>query len=391
MRQGVAIIGASVRCLTLIKYLEKFGNDGFVAGIYDLIPQRSQFIINEHNLAQAKVYDSLDGAVNDPGVGAVFVGTPDNAHVEPTLATLKAGRNVYCEKPLSSTLADCDTIISEAKRAKGVFYMGMNLRHAPFYEKMHGLVSSGRLGKVLTIEANEYYSGGRTFFRRWNRFRKISGGLWVTKACHDFDILNWFAGGNPRQVFAYSNLSLYKPIPNGGPYCRVCSIKDTCPDYYDTNKPENPLDDKLRTLTENATGHYRDVCLYNSEKDTFDNGIAILDYENDIRATYTLNVVSARTTRQLRLLGTKGMAEGDMDEGRISFWDRFTRERTDFNLAGHVDSSHFGADDKVYANFFRCCRTGEHPTTNWCDGRLAVKIGLAVRESADTGKPVKLR
>ena len=92
----------------------------------------------------------------------------------------------------------------------------MNLRHAPVYETLHEMVSDGRLGKVLTIEAGEHYYGGRTFFRRWNRLRRYGGGLWVTKGCHDFDLLNWFAGGSPVRVFATSNLSHYKPVPGAG-------------------------------------------------------------------------------------------------------------------------------------------------------------------------------
>ena len=76
---------------------------------------------------------------------------------------------------------------------------------------------AGKLGKLLTIEANEYYFGGRSYFRRWNRLREFGGGLWITKACHDFDLINWFAGGKPRRVFAMSNLSYYKPMDGAGP------------------------------------------------------------------------------------------------------------------------------------------------------------------------------
>ena len=53
----------------------------------------------------------------------------------------------------------------------------------------------------------------------------------------------------------------------------------------------------------------KDICLYNSDKDTFDNGMAIIDYHNDIRASYAVNVVSSRNTRQMSLTGTEGAAQ----------------------------------------------------------------------------------
>ena len=109
----------------------------------------------------------------------------------------------------------------------------------------------------------------------------------------------------PKNVFAVSSLSHYNFIEGAGPNCRGCRIKNSCPDFYDIDNPEKsywPKDwDQLGKITEEATGQPRDMCVYNSDKDTFDNGMAIVEYDNDIRTTYTVNVVSARDTRQMRL------------------------------------------------------------------------------------------
>ena len=50
------------------------------------------------------------------------------------------------------------------------------------------------VGRVLTVQADEFYDGGRGYFRRWNRLRSEGGGLWLTKASHDFDLLYWLSG-----------------------------------------------------------------------------------------------------------------------------------------------------------------------------------------------------
>lgn len=380
-----------MRSSMMATYLQEYPEQGYVTGYYDLVPQRAQLLIDKHELKDTVIYPSLKAAVTDPKVSAVFIGTSDSAHRRPVVEALKAGKHVYCEKPMAITLRDCDAIMAAATAANSVFYLGMNLRHGPVHEKLHEIMTNGELGRILTIEANEYYVGGRTYFRRWNRLRKFGGGLWITKACHDFDLLNWFAQGRPSRVYATSSLSHYKPIEGAGPCCRQCAIKAACKDFYDIDNPPNKLWDELGEISEKVSGHPRDLCLFNSDKDTFDNGIAVVDYANDIRATYTCNVVSARSTRQMRLMGTEGSAEGDMEEGTITVWKRFSDEKRSIDLSDQVKSSHGGADVRILSDFFHCCRTGEKPRSSWADGRASLEVGLAATRSCDTGKPVILK
>jgi len=392
---GMAVVGASIRSEVIFDYLKSNPSQGFITGVYDLIPSRGKYLIEEYQADQAVVYESLGQALEDDRVEAVFIGTPDYAHVEPVTAALKAGKHVYCEKPMAITIEDCESIIDVAKDARSIFYLGMNLRHCPVHEKLHEVLTSGQLGELLTIEANEYYFNGRTYFRRWNRLREFGGGLWLTKACHDFDLLNWVAGGKPTRVFATSNLSYYKPRPDAGTHCRICPIKDKCPDFYDIENPEKTYWHKswaeLARMTEEETGQMQDICLYNSDKDTFDNGIAVVDYNNDVRATYTVNVVSARQTRQMRLMGTEGSAEGDVDDGKVTVWKRYSEDKVVHDLSEQMNSTHNGADVRIFADFFHCCQTGEKPRSSWADGRLSVQLALAARDSADTGSPIEIK
>jgi predicted dehydrogenase len=387
---GVSIIGASNRTGAVLRYFKKVPESVQVVGIYDLIPGRTRHMLDKFCDGSGKVYTSLQEAVTDPEVSAVFVCTPDWAHVESVGAALAAGKNVFCEKPLATTLEDCDQIIDASRNAKGIFYLGMNLRHAPVYEKTYELLQQGLLGKVLTIEANEHYYGGRTYFRRWNRLRQYGGGLWITKACHDFDILNWLAGGNPERVYARCNLSHYIPNPEASSHCRFCKLKDKCPDFYNINTANDEWD-QLAKIDEEASGKMSDLCLFNSDKDTFDNGIALIDYDNDIRATYTVTVVTARRTRQILLTGTEGSAHADLETGLVTYWKRHCDDKKIFDFTAEMKSSHGGADDKIYADFLDCCRSGRAPRSNWFDGRLSVQVGLAATQSSDTGMPVLLK
>jgi predicted dehydrogenase len=387
---GIAIIGASHRSSALFDFTKQYGKVAFVTGLYDLIPERASCLIDHYAAKDVVIYKSMHEAIHDPRAEAIFIGTPDSQHVEPAVMALEAGKHVYCEKPMAITLEDCDKIINAAKNANSVFYLGMNLRHGPFHEKIHQIITSGQLGKVLTIEANEYYGGGRSYFRRWNRLRKFGGGLWITKSCHDFDLLNWLAGAKPKSVYASSNLSFYTKKPEGGMSCRECPIKGTCSDYYDIMKPELPLQNKLLEITEKTTGLPRDLCLFNSEKDTFDNGMALVEYENDIRATYTVSVVSGRNTRELRVQGTLGSLEGDIEEGIIKIWPRYSQEVLTVDVRDMMNSSHEGADDRIFMDFFNCCCTLSKPRSSWADGRLSLELALAATRSCDEGQLIKV-
>ena len=389
-RIGVSVIGASNRSSMIFRHLKDHPEEGFIAGVYDLIPAKARCVLDHHGLKDARVYESLAQAVGDGQAQAAFVAPTDCAHAECAIAALEAGRHVFCEKPMALTIEDCDAIIRAAQGARGILYVGMNLRHSPVHAALHELLAGGKLGKLLTIEANEYYYDGKTYFRRWNRLRKFGGGMWLTKACHDFDLLNWMAGGRARKVLACSSLSYYKPQAGAGTHCRACPIASTCPDYFDIQTRKSWLVTQLAALTEQASGVAQDICLYNSDKDTFDNGIAVVEYDNDVRATYTVNVVSARDTRQMRLMGTEGAAEGDMATGMVTYWRRHTKETTVQDVREKMKSGHGGSDGSIMADFFRCCRTGDRPKSSWREGRACVQVGLAATASCDTGQAVTI-
>jgi predicted dehydrogenase len=384
----VAIIGAGARAIAFCKFLAENPNQAELVAIIDYNLEKANFLNTYFNL-KATVADDYD-VLRD--AQAVLIITPDYAHVAPTCAALKMGKHVYIEKPLATTIEDCDKIAEAAAQSKSMCYLGFNLRHHPVNERIHSLIVKNELGKVTTIEANEYYYGGRTYFRRWNRLVKYGGGLWLTKACHDFDLLKWLSGGNTKSVYAVSNLSYYKHRDGAGPRCRDCRLAESCPDFYDVKKPlEDWFDETWRQLQHkmDQSGELApDICLYNSDKDTFDNGITVVEFDNDIRATYTVNVLAARCTRQVRVVGTEAMIEADLEYGTILLTRRHTHETLKIDLSEQTKGTHGGADFSILSDFFKICRQGGIPRSSIEDGRSAVQMSLAARKSAETGSRV---
>jgi predicted dehydrogenase len=389
----VVIIGTGARAIAFCKFIADEPKMVKLIAVVDVNMRKAQVLIDRFNLV-ADVSDDVEKTIRRDDIDAVMISTPDYAHVLPAILALQMNKHLYIEKPLATTLEACDAIIEAARNSKAICYLGFNMRHIVLYEKIHSFVQEGMLGKITTIEANEWYYGGKSYFRRWNRFRKYSGGLWLTKACHDFDIINWIAGGRPISVYAVCNLSCYKLIPGAGPRCRDCAIRQTCPDFYDINKPlDNWFDEiwrQLQLTMEQDGSAAPDICLFNSEKDTFDNGMALIEYDNDVRASYTVNVVASRNTRQIRVNGTEGMVEGDIEEGWLRVVQRHTGKVSEYDLDNDIKGTHFGADEKIFTDFFKICNNGGQPRSGLLNGRVAVQISVAAQESCDKAMRISL-
>ncbi len=392
-KMKIAIVGAGGRTTTFLNYFSQHPSEGEVVGISDVIPEKAELLLKYYKI-NAQVFKDTEKMLDTVKPDAVIICTPDFAHVEPSVLALKQKIHVLCEKPMSTTLEDCDKIIEAAKKSSAIFYLGFNLRHGPVHATVHEVITSGRLGKITTIEANEYYYGGKTYFRRWNRFQKFGGGLWITKACHDFDLLNWMAGADPASVYATASLSHYKANPQGAEQCRHCQIQHECPDFFDvfTTQPSEweQVWKEVRMTTEKNGGEPADLCLFNAKKDTFDNGIAVVNYKNDIRATYTVNVLASRSSRQMRVIGTDGMLEADMEHGSIEVIERHSGRKHTYDLREMIAGGHGGADDRMIKDFLHTCHLGKKPKCGWSEGRLAVEVALAARESCRRGSVVKL-
>ncbi len=360
-------------------------------GVCDQVAETAHRVANTiGNNVQA--YTDVDTCLRNSACDAVFVCTPDGTHADVVIPALEAGAYVFVEKPLDITLDACRKILDADRKAGGRTSVGFNLRLAPVYVTLRDKIQSGLIGQPLTIEACEFYSGGRTYFRRWNRLRSAGGGLWITKACHDFDILYWMAGTNPVRVAAFSELTHYVPKPAASLHCRDCALADDCPDAYE-HTPYGPELAEAKAAMERATGERPDLCLFNSDKDTFDHGTATVQFENGVTASYTVNVVASFTRREIRVSGTDGCLEGNLGTGSVLFTKRDSNEQQTIDLTAEGSGGHGGGDDYLLSSFAEfVCGQNEHRIVRPEEATVAVSMGLAAREAADSGTvvPVEL-
>ena len=117
-----------------------------------------------------------------------------------------------------------------------------NYRYAPKHQKIKELLMAGEIGKVTSVDFSWYLDTrhGADYFRRWHRLRSKSGSLWVHKATHHFDLINWWLDADPVQVSAFGSLQNYgKSGPFRHTTCRGCPHQAKCPYYWDITKDKN--------------------------------------------------------------------------------------------------------------------------------------------------------
>lgn len=396
----LAIAGMGLRGVSMAGAILRGTFDVEVVALADRIQARAELTRDHYGLS-VPVFDDAERCLEEVRPEALAVYTPDVHHEAPAVAALRRNVHVYCEKPMATTLESCDRMIAAAEAGSAVFYMGHNMRLSPFFHTIHQIVSSGEIGEVLTLETDEYYHGGRTYFRRWNRLMGVGGGLWVTKSVHDFDMMTWLAGGEPVSVYAVGGRKVFQPRRGAAARCRDCSLRWECDDYQtprgllvgDPNSDEQVrFWERWQQLGEDDGYLPNDACLYRSDIETLEYGIATVAFANGACATYTMNCV---TTPQLSgrwtmILGSRGALRADPLTQQIHLSFRGAKAPRVYDVSGLAQGGHGGADERALAGFVQSCRTGAPPIASCVDGRRAVQMGLAAQRSMEQGAVVHL-
>ena len=180
--------------------------------------QRAQELADQYG---TKAYGSYQELLADPQIEAVSVLTPNFTHAEITIAALKAGKHVLCEKPMAVTLQDCEAMVQTAEQTGKKLMIGQNQRLTPAHQKARELLCSGAIGDVITFRTSFSHSGadnwsvdGRnSWFMDKNRSHF---GAMADLGVHKTDLMIYLLG--QRVVKASAVLgTLQKKYPDGTP------------------------------------------------------------------------------------------------------------------------------------------------------------------------------
>lgn len=131
-----------------------------LAGYYDLNQARAVELAKEFG---GKAYASYQDLLADKDIEAVSVCTANTSHAEITIAALKAGKHVLCEKPMATTLQDCEAMVQTARDTQRFLMLGHNQRLAKAHVKARQLIRDGLIGDIVSFRTTFGHGGPETW------------------------------------------------------------------------------------------------------------------------------------------------------------------------------------------------------------------------------------
>ena len=131
-----------------------------LTGLYDLNQQRAKDLAEKYG---CRSYESIEDMLADPEIDAVSVCAANHVHAEITIAALKAGKHVLCEKPMATKLKDCQMMVDTAEQMGKKLMIGQNQRFAKAHVEARKLIQRGDIGNVLTFKTTFGHGGPETW------------------------------------------------------------------------------------------------------------------------------------------------------------------------------------------------------------------------------------
>jgi UDP-N-acetylglucosamine 3-dehydrogenase len=213
----VGIIGAGK--IVRVRHLPEtqMNPNAEVSAICDVVKSRAEELAKKTN---CKAYSDYRQMLLDPDIDAVIVAATNTTHAEMTVAALKAGKHVMCEKPMATTLDESQAMLTAAREMGMQLMIAHNQRLEPANIKAREIVQSGKLGRILSFTSVfghpgcEYWAidGDDTWF-----FKNDIAGLGVLGdlAVHKLDLMRFILEDNYSEVMAMMG-TLAKTYPDGG-------------------------------------------------------------------------------------------------------------------------------------------------------------------------------
>lgn len=372
-RVNVGVIGCGFRIKEVVRHMAM--HSGFreveIIQVFDPDPEYGK-IIRDEWAADLEFVSSYEEILNNPEIDWVMIGSWNCCHAEQVIAAFKAGKHVFCEKPLATTFEDCVAMRNAWKESGRQFVIGFTLRYSPHYRKIKEQVAAGTIGDLISFEFNETigFDHGGYIMGGWRGDRAKAGTHLLEKCSHDIDLVNWIVGSAVSRAASFGGLNFFIPenekhmarlgtSPNGkSAYMAHCG-----------GRMKNP---------------------FTGEKSIIDNQVAILEYTNGVRATFHTNCNAAILERRMYLCGTEGTLRADVIQGKIEV-RRIGYDAETETICSNTCNSHGGGDEVLGKELLDCMVNGTEPVSSLDDGFRAAITCFAVDDAMDSGAVVDLQ
>jgi len=399
-KRRYAIVGTGVRAIGMWgrPILRDYGDIVDLVGLCDINPLRVE-VAKRQMGATCPTFTNFDDMLAKARPDLLMVTTVDAFHSQYLVRAMERGIDVMTEKPMVIDESQCKAVLEAEKKTGRKIVVTHNYRYAPKHQKIKELLMGGEIGRITSVDFNWFLdtSHGADYFRRWHRLRAKGGSLWVHKASHHFDLVNWWLDAEPTQVSAFGSLANYgKAGPFRHTNCRPCPHKKECSFYWDINRSKSLVE--LYNNCESADGYQRDGCVFKDDVDIFDTMNAVVKYSTGVNMSYSVNTFMPIEGYYLAFNGTQGRLE--IRDYERQAWDpgeettmhviKSFGKRMKIDLPTATEG-HGGGDQVLRDLIFRKTDAAAHmrlPDSR--AGALSCLTGIAARKSCDTGRPVKI-
>ena len=201
-----------------------------IAGYYNPTRSRAEEMAAKYG---GKVYPDIDAMLADPEVDAVVISLANQAHAEVTIQALKAGKDVLCEKPMATTLEECEAMMEAARTTGRMLLIAQNQRLTQAHQAARKMIAGGAVGKVLTFRTTFGHGGpegwsinpgkGTWFFNK----DAAAMGAMADLGIHKTDLIQYLLG---RKITGVS--ALFATLDKTGPDDKPIPLEDNAVCLY---------------------------------------------------------------------------------------------------------------------------------------------------------------
>jgi len=365
----IGAIGYGLRIHSLFENISEDYPDCRIVAIADPNPSKVRERLKE-KADSIRFYGDADALLNEAELDGVIVGTRCNLHTEMALKVLARNLPLYLEKPVATSYEDLIRLKAGAERSKSEVVVSFPLRNTPLVKLAKEIVDSGKLGTIEHAQAVNNVPYGGVYYHSWYRDESITGGLFLQKATHDFDYIQYLLGIKPVKIAAMKAKRVFGGNKPAGLKCADCEENRTCEESV--LKPAN-----------HGLGDY---CCFAEDTGNEDSGSALIQYESGMHANYSQNFFARRGAqkRGVRLLGYKGTLEFDWYTNELTVHMHHEARVEKHVIDGSAISGHGGGDGILIDNFLQVMRGKEKSRTTLDDGLRSALLCLKANESAET-------
>lgn len=379
----VGIIGYGNRISHMSKMLRKFNIPMKIQAIAD--PRLKEIQAqNDPHLEGTRFFGDTDSMLKNEKFDGIMIGTRCFMHADMAIKASKAKVPLFLEKPIATSIEQLRRLDKAFKNFKPPTVVSFPLRLSPLAVKAKEIIDSGLIGTVENFDAFNDVPYGDCYFYLFYRNWEEVGGLWLQKATHDLDYLNYLLGQKPVLVAAVNSQRVFGGDKPFDLTCDKCADAEKC--------MESPYNAYYAKRIKDAERSRKDkLCVYAKGIRNEDSGSCLLQYENGLQGTYHQNFFARNKAgrRGVRLYGYKGTIEFDWYTGELKIFYHHKNAVETLKFEG--GDGHGGGDEELQHDFLMAMRDGTPSRSTIKDGILSALICLKARESCETQTFVKIR